>query len=585
MNKVERKLSAILAMDVVGFSKMMSANEEQTLELLTERRTMIDKIIEENHGKIFSTAGDSVVAEFDSAVKAAGSAVQIQNKNQTLNSGAQEGKTMSFRAGINMGDVMVTNDNLYGDAINIAARLESAAFADGICISKNVYDLICLAIKVSYEDAGELELKNIDRPIAAYHIVPCKGATRGIRPAVDEKPKIKISRAEAGSLAVMLFKNLSNDTDQEYFCEGFSEDLISALSRYKRLTVVSSNASFIYQAKNQPPKEVGKELGVRYILEGKVRKLGPKIRLTASLISAENEKNLWSNNFDTTIDEIFDIQDNMVETIVSTIVGNVEKDQINQLSNARPENMEAYDLVLKGLEYHKRSSVSAENNKKALEFFTKATEVDPNYARAHAWKCCSLGNNSEWFPQDMPENWMEDAFQSVGKALEIDPNDPEAHRIMGAVKLLFEGDMEKAIYHHEKAIEICPSDTYHIARYSILLAYLGDPEKGLKEIKRAMRIDPFCSDLMFEAEGLCNFWLREYEEAASSFKKLKIETRDSLFYSALTYKKLDDNSKASEFLKQAQNVTQMNNEKFLESQHYKSEKTKEELKDILLSIH
>ena len=584
MANVERKLSAILAMDVVGFSKMMSANEEQTLELLTDRRSLVDKIIEENEGRIFNTAGDSVLAEFASPVKAASCAVKIQSQNDVLNQSAHEDEKMSFRAGINMGDVMVTKDNLYGDAINIAARLEAVAMPDGICISKNVYDLICMAIKVSYEDAGQLELKNIDRPIPAYHVVPCKGATRGIRPSVEEKPQIKIDRAESGSLAVMLFKNLSNDQEQEYFCEGFSEDLISALSRYKKLTVVASNASFVYLEKNQPPKEVGKELGVRYLLEGKVRKLGPKIRISSSLISAETGNTLWSNNFDTTIDEIFDVQDELVETIVSTIVGSVETDQIKQLSNARAENMEAYDLVLQGLEYHKRSSVSAENNKKALELFTKATEVDPNYARAHAWKCCSLGNNAEWFPDDMPENWMQDAFASVGKALEIDPNDPEAHRIMGAVKLLFEGDMEKAIYHHEKAIEICPSDTYHIARYTILLVYLGDVEKGLKEIQRAMRIDPFCSDLMLEAEGLCHFWLGNLEDALASFRKLKIDTRDSLFYTALTYKKIGDSDKAVEYLSRAHNTTKLTNEKFLESQKYKLDETKKELESLLNSI-
>jgi tetratricopeptide (TPR) repeat protein len=246
--------------------------------------------------------------------------------------------------------------------------------------------------------------------------------------------------------------------------------------------------------------------------------------------------------------------------------------------------MEAYDLVLQGLEFHRKSSISADNNKKALELFNKAIDVDPTYARAHAWKCCSLGNNSEWFPNDMPENWMEQAFGSVDKALELDPNDPEAHRIMGAVKLLFEGDMETAIFHHQKAIEICPSDTYHIARYAILLVYLGDPEKGLFEIHKAMRIDPFCSDLMFEVEGTCNYWLKKFDDAVTSYKKIKIDTRDSLFYLSASYKQLGDQSKASDVLKQALNLSQMSVEKFLGSQPYKSEETKNDLERVLLSI-
>ena len=580
---MEREFKTILAMDVVGFSKMMSKNEEFTLNLLNSRRKMIDEIIEKNSGKIFNTAGDSVIAEFNSPLKAAESAVQIQNINRSLNDNSKEEDDMIFRIGINMGDVIVTKGNIFGDAVNIAARLESSALPDGICISKSVFDLINLKIKVSYEDAGELDLKNIDRPIRAFHLVPCKGATRGIV-STNEKPIVKIEKPESGSLAVMLFKNLSKDEEQEYFCEGLSDDLISALSRYKKLTVVSSNASFSYRDKNKLPKEIGTELGVRYLLEGKVRKLGSKIRITSSLISTESESNIWSNNFDTTIDEIFDIQDELVETIVSTIVGSVEKDQIKKLSNSRPENMEAYDLVLKGLEYHRRSSVSAENNKKALELFSKATELDPNYARAHAWKCCSLGNNSEWFPDSMPENWMQEAFSSVNKALELDPNDPEAHRIMGAVKLLFEGDMDTAIYHHEKAIEICPSDTYHISRYAILNVYIGNPEKGLEQVKKAMRIDPFCSDLMLEVEGICHYWLKNFSDALSSFKKIKIDTRDSLFYSAATAKSMNLVSDANNFLNQAKLVSKMTIEKFVDSQPYKNIDEKNSLKKILTSI-
>ena len=580
---MERRLSTIVAMDVVGFSKMMSENEEATLELLTERRNIVDSIIKEHEGRIFNTAGDSVVAEFTSPVKAAECAIEVQNKNQTLNEFDEEKKTMNFRVGINMGDVMVTTDNLYGDTINIAARLEASAVPDGICISKNVYDMINLKIKVSYEDAGELDLKNIGRPIPAFHIVPARGGTRGLRHA-DEVPKVKIERPEAGSLAVMLFKNLSNDDEQAYFCEGFSEDLISALSRYRKLTVLSSNASFSYTDKNKLPNEIGKELGVRYILDGKVRKLGAKMRITASLLAAGSGNNLWSNNFDTTINEIFDTQDELVGTIVSTIVGSVEQDHIRNLSNARLENMEAYDLVLQGLEYHRRSSISADNNKKALELFTKATEVDPNYARAHAWKCCSLANNSDWFPNDMPENWMQEAQAAVGKALELDPNDPEAHRIMGAIRLLFEGDTDKAVFHHQKAIEMCPSDTFHISRYAILLVYLGDPEAGLKEIKKAMRIDPFGTDLMYEAEGLCYFWLKDFERAKTSFKRMQVSTRDSLFYLAAVFKFLAEEEKASETLKQALNLSKMTIQKFSDSQAYKLEKNKKELEKILSSI-
>ncbi len=562
---MDRKLCTILAMDVVGFSKMMSNDEVKTLEILKNRRSVIDTLIEEYNGKIFNTAGDSVFAEFLSPVKAAECAIQIHSKNQTLNN---EDVNMSFRIGINIGDVMISENNLFGDTVNIAARLEATASTNGICISKNVFDMINMKMKISYEDAGEIELKNIGRPIHCYHIIECKGTTRWFQHDED-KPEIKIEKPEAGSLAVMLFKSLSSDEEQAYFCEGFSEDLISSFSRYKKLVVISSNASFSYRDKNKKPSEIGKELGVRYILEGKVRKLGSKIRITCSLTSTENENTLWSNNFDTNIDEIFDIQDELVEKIVTNIIGNVEKDHLKLISNSKPENMEAYDLVLKGLEYHRKSSVCAENNKKALEYFTKATEVDPKFARAHSWKGCSLANNAEWFPNEMPKNWLDEAFSSVKKALELDADDPESHRIMGAVKLLFENDLDTALFHHKKAIDICPSDTYHISRYTILLCYMGEFENALEEIKKAMRIDPFCTDLIHEAAGICYYGLKMYEEAILEFKKIKVDTRNSLFYLAASFNKLKNKEKSNEYLNKATQNGKISINKFLSSQPFK----------------
>ena len=413
---MERKLSTVFALDVVGFSKLMAEDEARTLDNLKKRREFIDTIIEEYEGRIFNTAGDSVLAEFASPVRAAECAVQIQNRSQAMNIISEDNDKMSFRVGINVGDVMISDENLFGDAVNIAARLEAQALIDGICISQSTFDMVNLKVKVSYEDAGELELKNIGRPIKAYNILKCKGATRNVTSSQDT-PITKVDEAEPGSVAVMLFKNLSNDDEQEYFCEGFSEDLISALSRYKKLFVISSNASFTYSSKEKTPSEIGEELGVKYLLEGKVRKLGKKIRVVASLLSTENGNTIWSNNFDTSLDEIFDIQDELVQTIVSTIVGNVERDQVRKLSNAKPEDMRAYDLVLQGLEFHRKSSVCAENNKKALSLFTKAAEIDPSYARAHAWKTCSLANVAEWSPDEVPDDWFDQAYESLNRAM------------------------------------------------------------------------------------------------------------------------------------------------------------------------
>ncbi|HIB39975.1 MAG TPA: adenylate/guanylate cyclase domain-containing protein [Candidatus Lambdaproteobacteria bacterium] len=578
---MERKLSTIFASDVVGYSKMMGNNEEKTLETLGERREVIDSAIAEHNGIIFGSAGDSVIAEFGSPVKATECAVQIQGKMKTMNEDIPVDQQMIFRIGINIGDVMVSKDNLFGDAVNVAARLESAAQPSGICVSKTVFDLINQKIRVSFEDAGKLDLKNIVEPIQAYFVIQKKGGVRFNQ--YEDSPQIKVEKAEQGSLAVMLFKNLSKDEDQAYFCEGFSEDLITVLSKYSKLLVVSGNASFTYRDKSKSPKEIGKELGVRYILEGSVRKLGQKVRIGAKLISADRENTIWSHNFDFTIDEMFDIQDELVETIVSTIVGHVDDEEVKQLVRVKPENHTAYDLVLQGLEYHRKSNVTVENAKKAVEFFDQAIEVDPNCARAHAWRACSLSNYVGWRPDEYGEDWIDQCADSVIRSLEIDQNDHEAHRIMGAISLV-RGDFELARHHQERAMELCPSDAYIMGKNAALLVYLGEPEKALEIVQHAMRINPFCPDDLFVDEGMCYFWLGKYSEAVNCFRKMKTPDRESIFYLTASLSKLGEGIKSAETLKQAFKMTDLSVEDFLLTQHYQNPELKQELREILESI-
>ena len=578
---MERKLSTIFASDVVGYSKMMGNNEEKTLETLGERREVIDSAIAEHNGTIFGSAGDSVIAEFGSPVKATECAVQIQGKMKTMNEDIPVDQQMIFRIGINIGDVMVSKDNLFGDAVNVAARLESAAQPSGICVSKTVFDLINQKIRVSFEDAGKLDLKNIVEPIQAYFVIQKKGGVRFNQ--YEDSPQIKVEKAEQGSLAVMLFKNLSKDEDQAYFCEGFSEDLITVLSKYSKLLVVSGNASFTYRDKSKSPKEIGKELGVRYILEGSVRKLGQKVRIGAKLISADRENTIWSHNFDFTIDEMFDIQDELVETIVSTIVGHVDDEEVKQLVRVKPENHTAYDLVLQGLEYHRKSNVTVENAKKAVEFFDQAIEVDPNCARAHAWRACSLSNYVGWRPDEYGEDWIDQCADSVIRSLEIDQNDHEAHRIMGAISLV-RGDFELARHHQERAMELCPSDAYIMGKNAALLVYLGEPEKALEIVQHAMRINPFCPDDLFVDEGMCYFWLGKYSEAVNCFRKMKTPDRESVFYLTASLSKLGEGIKSAETLKQAFKMTDLSVEDFLLTQHYQNPELKQELREILESI-
>ena len=576
---MDRKLATIFASDVVGFSKMMGTDEVNTLNILKERRAVIDSIIDDHDGIIFGSAGDSVIAEFASPIKAAEAAVETQVKMNAMNQDQEQSDKMIFRVGINIGDVMVTEDNLFGDAVNIAARLEAAAKPSGICVSQTVFDMINRKIMVSFEDAGQLELKNIEFPIKAFHVIENKGTPRFTQDSNEIQTKVKVS--EPGSLAVMLFKNLSNDEEQEYFCEGFTEDLLSMLSRYNKLVVVSSHASFAYKEKNKNFKEIGKELGVKYIIHGSVRKLGPKMRINAQVLSTESDATVWTDNFDLSVDEVFDVQDEIAEQIVSTIVGRVEADVLSSLKAKRPENMGAYELVLKGLEYAKKGNVIKENTENAVKFFEQAIDADPSYARAHAWRACSLSNLADW-EKDPDPSLFKNAMESAHLALDLDPNDPEAHRIMGAIKIFMEKDYELGKFHFEKARELCPSDVYLISRYALMLIYIGDSEKALSELKRAMRLDPFSHDVLFAQEGMCYYWLEDYKNAVESFRKVKI-LRQNLFYLAACYIKMGDLDNGSEKLKEAESVTGQNSDAFVDSLPYEQKDMISDLRNALNS--
>jgi len=558
----------------------MGEDELNTLKILKERRLIIDKIINEKNGIIFGSAGDSVIAEFPSPIKASEAAIAIQSKMKTLNQNTPKTDQMIFRVGINIGDVMVSDNNLFGDAVNIAARLEAAAKPSGICVSKTLFDMINRKIMASFEDAGELELKNIDSPIKAFHVLDNKGTPRFNQDSDTIETVVK--EAEPGSVAVMFFKNLSNDEEQEYFCEGFSEDLLSMLSRYNKLVVISSHASFAYKDKTKTYKKIGKELGVRYIIQGSVRKLGTRMRINANLVATDNEKSIWSNNFDLLIEEVFDVQDKIAEEIVSTIVGRVEADTLNNIKLKRPENLDSYDFVLQGLEYAKKGNVIKENTERALELFEKAIETEPSYARAHAWRACTLSNLADWQEDPDPE-LFKSAIESAKLALELDPSEPEVHRIIGALKLWHERDHDMAKYHFEKARELCPSDVFIISRYAIMLIYFCEFEQALSELNRAKRLDPFSHDLLFGPEGICQYYLSNYDEATKTFNKVKVK-KNYLFYIALCYKKMGDEDQANEKLNEAYAITGMSINSFINSQPFFNNKIVEILKNDLKNI-
>jgi TolB-like protein len=324
-----------------------------------------------------------------------------------------------------------------------------------------------------------------------------------------------------GSLAVLELKNLSSDEEQQYFCEGVSEELINTLSRYKSLRVTSSNASFAFSDKKYSPKEIGAALSVKYVLSGNVRSGGNRVRIGIKLDNTETNQTIWSEKFDASKEDLWDLEENLAASVAYQIVGQVEADEIRSAANKPPENAGAYDLVLKGLKHHRNAGYSFEDSKKATALFNKALELDPNYPRALAWSVCSTAGLASWDPKSVAEDWLDKGIKQIEKALEIDPDDAESNRIMGSIQRS-KGNFEVSIAHHKHAAELCPSDLYISSKLCEVLIYDGRLEEAQQELERAKEINPTGSDLLYTIEGILKFWQEDYTASRLLLGNLKM---------------------------------------------------------------
>src|ERR1700751_5086060 len=376
---VSRRLVAVFAADVEGYSRLMGADEVGTLKGLTERRAILDKLIGEYSGRIANTAGDSVLAEFGSAVEAVQYAVEAQTALAEANSGLAPDRRISFRIGIHIGDVMVRAGDLFGDGVNIAARLETLAKPGGVCVSGATYDQVRKVLLVPFTDLGVRHVKNIPEPIQVYEVGHF-GATHGhvSRPPREEAELLPLPNKP--SLAVLPFQNMSGDPEQEYFADGIVEDIITALSRFKSLFVIARNSSFTYKARLVDLKQVGRELGVRYVLEGSVRKVAGRVRITGQLIEASTGVHLWADRFDGSTEDVFDLQDDVTSSVVATIAPAIEQAEIARSKRKPTDRLDSYDLFLRGMAASYRGRTAS----KALEFFHGAIELDEEFAAAYA---------------------------------------------------------------------------------------------------------------------------------------------------------------------------------------------------------
>lgn len=514
---IERRLAAVLAADVVGYSRLMEVDEAGTLaRLKTVRLEVIDPAITKCKGRIIKTTGDGMLVEFQSVTEALRCAVDFQERMARRNRDMPASRVLLYRIGINLGDVIVEENDIFGDGVNVASRLESIAEPGGICISAAVRDQVGDRVDVGYVDIGEQHVKNINRAIHVFKVLLSGPALGGSAAIVGARVAPQAS-ARKPSIAVLPFINMSGDSEQEFFADGLTEDIITELSRFRELLVISRNAVFVHKGKPVKAQEIAREFGVDYVVEGSVRKAADRVRVTVQLIDGATETHIWAERYDRKLEEIFAIQDEVTSAVAATLFGRVEAARHDQIQRKRPESMAAYEYVLTGKVLHHRSNREA--NAEALRLLDCAIELDPNYAHAHAWKACVTGQ--AWL-----HGWCEDpdaSLRSIGAelqtALALDDNDADVHRILTALNLNV-NEFDKAAYHQQRSLSLNPNSDLIVVQQGELLTWLGRPEEGIEWVRRAMRLNPYHPERFWSHLGRAQYTARMYADAIGSFSKL-----------------------------------------------------------------
>ncbi|WP_027521922.1 adenylate/guanylate cyclase domain-containing protein [Bradyrhizobium sp. Ec3.3] len=565
----ERRLAAVLAADMVGYSRLMEADEAGTLaRLKTHRIELIDPVISRNRGRIIKTTGDGLLVEFHSVVDAVLCAAEVQRRMGRRNADVAPGRWIQFRIGINLGDVIVDENDIFGDGVNVAARLEALAEPGGICISSAVRDQLGQRLDgVEFDDLGEQNVKNIVRPIRVYRVrlheetadAPDGTTDTAPAPGVPKKP----------SIAVLPFANMSGDPEQEFFADGLTEDIITELSRFHDLLVISRNSAFVYKGKAVKVQDVAREFGVDYVVEGSVRKAGGRVRVTVQLIDAETDRHIWADRYDRELEDIFAIQDEMTRAIASTLPGRVEAASHDRAKRKPTDNMAAYECVLAAKILHHRSN--RDDNAQAQSLLDRALSLDANYAHAHAWKACVLG-------QTWVYGWCADrdlTFQHVSSELEtalaLDDNDSDVHRILAALNLNRD-DHDRATYHQERALALNPNYDLVVVQQGELLTWLGRPEEGVDWIKKAMRLNPYHPERFWSHLGRAYYCAEKYAEAAEAFSRITRPDHTHHAFLAAIFAQMGNavaaGAHAAEVLKREPAFSVANH---LTTQHYKRE--------------
>ena len=509
--RTERRLAAILAADVVGYSRLIRADEEGTLDRLKAlRNKIIDPKVAEHNGRIVKLMGDGMLAEFASVVDAVGAAIEAQRSITEHNAGLPEEKRIEFRVGINLADVVIDGDDIQGDGVNVAARLEGLADPGGICVSGGVYDQVRDRVDAPFEDMGKQEVKNIDRPMQVWRWA----ADTPTAAPNSEKKSEPLSLPDKPSIAVLPFDNMSGDPEQEYFSDGITDDIITDLSKVSGLFVIARNSTFVYKGRAVDLKHVARELGVRYVLEGSIRRAGGKVRINAQLIDATSGSHLWAERFDGDLKDIFALQDQITESIVTTLAVTLTRAEQGRAMHKETRILQAYDYVLRGTTYHHR--LTREDNVKAKEMFVRAIELDPDYAPAYAGLAWVLVHDSNQGWSTDPKASLELALEHARRAVLLDDGLAKAHMVLGDVFCWMKRH-EQAVAEGRRAIALDPSYAEGHMALAYYLVTSGQAEKAVEEAQKALRFNPvYAHQIYYSVLGQSLYMTKQYEAAMAA---------------------------------------------------------------------
>jgi adenylate cyclase len=572
---MERRLAAVLAADMAGYSRLMEADERGTLaRLMTHRSELIDPAIAKNQGRIIKTTGDGMLVEFQSVADAVKCAVEVQERMKRRNADVPEDRRIQFRIGINLGDIIFDEGDIYGDGVNVAARIEQLAEVGGICVTQAVYEQVSDRLDVAFEELGEKTLKNLSRPVRVWRVLLGGARLAEAGQAAAPQPVVK------PTVAVLPFANMSGDPEQEFFVDGLTEDIITELSRRHELFVISRNSTFVYKGQAVNLRAVAQKLGAQYIVEGSVRKAGDRVRVTVQLIDTATDAHIWAERYDRRLDDIFALQDEVTAAIAATLPGRVEAAQHDRLARKTTRNMAAYECVLAAKVLHHRATPT--DNERAQELIARAIELDPDYAHAHAWRGCILGQAWVYgWCADRNATW-EEVVAALEKALTLDDNDADVHRILAAINVN-RGDLAKARYHQERAFSLNPNYDLVVVQQGEILTWLGRPEEGIEWIRRAMKLNPHHPERFWSHLGRAYFTARRYPEAIEAFMHMsKLDVLQHGFLAA-AYGWLGDRTAAEAHVARIRALDPaFDLETFLGTMHYAREEDLSHLRDGLV---